>query len=114
MQLLDLFSDPSLHFDDVPCRHGLSLGHSGVERAPATQHCLLDLFGDDRPNTPEVLADLLDLDHGAHQELKISLQISDSHTASVAGLPVPRAHEVVDEHLLFSLSVAVDPSVALL
>src|SRR5208337_5315476 len=75
---------------------------------------LLDLLGDHRTHFAEILTDRLDLADGPHQELEVGFQVADLRLLAIA-LPVvvPFADEVVDEHPLRSLAMAVDTAVAL-
>lgn len=80
--------------------------------AAATEHGFLNLIGDDRPDLPEILADILDLDCGAEEKLKITFKIAGC-LAGFRGIKA-FANEVEDVNLVVLLSVPIHPAVPLL
>jgi hypothetical protein len=93
----------------------LVLGTAGIETAAAAEHGLLDLRRDDRSDLSQVLTDLVDLEHGAHEELQVALQLAGGGSGLGVNLAAEAgADEVVDRDVIGALAVAVDAAVALL
>ena len=81
VQLAELLAQVALETQASAQVAGLVLGVAGVEAAAAAEHGLFHLVGDDRADLAEVLADLLDLEHGAHQEFVVGFQGAGSLAA---------------------------------
>jgi hypothetical protein len=114
VELLDLLAQATLEGEHLAHWLGPALGAFRLETAPASEHGFLDLGGDHRAHRAEIAPDPLHLHRGAHEELEITVELARRERLALGAGPVPRPDEVVDEHLIGLLAVAVHAAIALL
>lgn len=107
---------PDVPLDAQHCARGPGAGGIGVrvEAVAVAEHRLLHLAGDHVAEVAEVLADLLHLLGGPHEELQVAVEVAGRGVGGLRPFDVARPDEVEDGDLVRPLAVAVDAAVALL
>jgi hypothetical protein len=98
-----LLAELALELEHRPSRAGVGFGAGGVECAAAAEHGFLNLIGDDRPDFPEILSDVLDLDCSAEEKFEVAFEIAGG-LAGLGGVEA-LADEVEDIDLVVLLSM---------
>lgn len=111
-ELLQLRAKLALELEEFPDGFGVFLGAAGVQLAAVAEHGFFDLMCDDRADFTEVLADGLDLEGGAGEELEVGFELAGSG-AGGGGIEA-LTDEMEDADFLGLLSVAIHATIALL
>ena len=78
------------------------------------EHRFLDLLRDDGADAPEIFADSVDLDDGAHEIFVVSVQVSGIAITAGGHLRKTTSDRMPNRHPVMLLAMAVDTAIALL